>query len=225
VTTGTEHRRRGRPPGTSPRELELIALRLFTEQGFDETTVDEIAAAAGVSSRTFFRYFDTKADVLWHAFDAEVAALREALAAVPDGIPLMDGIRTAVVAVNRYTADDMPELRARMNLIGSVPSLRASAVVHYDAWEQVVIDYAAQRLRAPCTSLLPLAVGRATLAVCRAAYEYWVASADADLTVYLDEAIGAMASGFRGPAQPSGPDTGSRPPNRSSGRKRRAPSE
>ena len=47
--------RRGRPPGTSRRELELIALRLFSEQGFDNTTIEQIAAEAGVSKRTFFR--------------------------------------------------------------------------------------------------------------------------------------------------------------------------
>jgi len=188
--------RRGRPPGTSPRVLEVIALRLFTEQGFDETPVDQIAAEAGVSSRTFFRYFDSKSDVLWHDFDAEVAALREALAAVPDDLPLMDGIRTAVVSVNRYTAADMPELRTRMNLISRVPSLQASAVVHYDAWEQAVIDHVARKSNMPATSLVPLSVGRATLAVCRAAYEFWVTRADTDLTVYLDQAIRALAAGF-----------------------------
>ena len=53
--------RRGRPPGTSRRALELIALRLFTEQGFEETTIDQIAAEAGISRRGFFRYFDSKA--------------------------------------------------------------------------------------------------------------------------------------------------------------------
>ena len=57
--------RRGRPPGTSRRELELIALRLFTGQGFDNTTIEQIAAEAGVSRRTFFRYFGSKASVLW----------------------------------------------------------------------------------------------------------------------------------------------------------------
>lgn len=193
---GTEIGRRGRPPATSPRELEVIALRLFSEQGYDDTTVDQIAAAAGVSSRTFFRYFDTKADVLWHAFDAEVAGLRRALNEIPDEVPLLDAVRTAVVSVNKYTAADVPELRARINLIGAVPALQASAAPHYDAWEQAVIDYAARRLGQPPRALLPLAIGRATLAVCRAGYELWVTRADADLTVYLDQALRAMAGGF-----------------------------
>lgn len=189
--------RRGRPPATSPRELEVIALRLFREAGFEETTVDQIAAAAGVSSRTFFRYFDTKADVLWHAFDNEVAALRQALAAAPVDVPLLDAIRQAVVAVNHYTAADVPELRDRITLIGTVPALRASAAPHYDAWEQAIIDEAARRLGEPADSLRPLAVGRATLAVCRAAYEVWVSRADDDLTVYLDQALRTLATGFQ----------------------------
>jgi mycofactocin system transcriptional regulator len=188
--------RRGRPPGTSARELEVIALRLFGERGFDDTTVEDIAREAGVSRRTFFRYFDTKADVLWHAFDAEVATLRAAFAAGRAEEPLLDAIRIAVVSVNHYTATDVPELRARMKLIGTVPALQASAATHYDAWERAVIDYAAGRLGQPPEALLPLAIGRATLAVCRAAYECWVEHADEDLTVYLDAALRAMASGF-----------------------------
>src|ERR1700749_552964 len=98
--------RRGRPPGTSARELELVSLRLFSEHGFEETTVERIAAAAGVSKRTFFRYFESKADVLWHAFDGEVRALRSAFAAIGPDVPLIDAIRHAVVGVNRYRAED-----------------------------------------------------------------------------------------------------------------------
>jgi len=188
--------RRGRPPGTSARELELISLRLFTEDGFDDTTVERIAAAAGVSRRTFFRYFDSKTDVLWRAFDGEVRRLRDAFAQVPPEVPMMEAIRQVVVGANRYRAEDVPELRTRMNLIGSVPALEASAAHHYDAWERAVSDFAAGRLGQPASSLYPLAIGRATLAVCRSAYDRWVERADTDLTAYLDQALRALATGF-----------------------------
>jgi mycofactocin system transcriptional regulator len=188
--------RRGRPPGTSARELELIALRLFTEHGVEQTTVEEIAAAAGVSRRTFFRYFDTKAAVLWHEFDHEVQALRAAFADVPNDVGLMDAIRQVVVAVNHYRAEDVPELRARMNLIGSVPALQASAAPHYDDWERAVSEFTGARLRRPADSLYPLAIGRTTLAACRTAFDLWVTRADADLTYYLDLALRGLGSGF-----------------------------
>jgi TetR/AcrR family transcriptional regulator, regulator of mycofactocin system len=188
--------RRGRPPGTSARDLEVISLRLFTELGFEDTTVERIAAAAGVSRRTFFRYFDSKADVLWHAFDGEVRALRAAFADIPADVPVMAAIRRAVVGVNRYRADDVPELRTRMNLIASMPALAASAANHYDAWERAVSEFSASRLGQPADSLYPLAIGRATLAVCRSAYDRWAERADADLTVYLDRALRALAAGF-----------------------------
>ena len=101
-----------------------------------------------------------------------------------------------VLAADRYRAEDVPELRTRMNLIGSVPALAASAAQHYDAWERAVGEFAASRLGQPAESLYPLAIGRATLAVCRSAYERWAERADADLTVYLDQALRALAAGF-----------------------------
>ncbi|HWB66716.1 MAG TPA: mycofactocin system transcriptional regulator [Mycobacteriales bacterium] len=197
-STAAPHR--GRPRETSARELELVALDLFARRGFANTTVEQIAAGAGVSKRTFFRYFDSKAAVLWHAFDREVDELRRAFGRVPDSTRMMTAIRQVVVSVNRYRAEDVPELRLRMNLIASDPALFASAALHYDAWERVVSDFAATRLGQPADALYPLAVGRATLAACRAAYDRWLSRADADLTVYLDAAIRALASGFHGAA-------------------------
>ena len=188
--------RRGRPPGTSRRELELIALRLFTDQGFDSTTIEQIAAEAGVSKRTFFRYFSSKASVLWSEFDSEVDTIRAALADVPAEVPMMEAIRRAVATANHYRVQDVAELRLRMNLIGGVPALQSSTAVHYDAWERAISDFAAIRLGQPADSLYPLAVGRATLAACRAAYDRWSARADADLTFYLDAALAALAAGF-----------------------------
>lgn len=200
VRGGSPKARRGRPPGTSARALEHVALELFATRGYEETTVEQIATAAGVSRRTFFRYFDTKAAVLWNEFDAEVYALRAAFAATDPQVPLMTAIRAAVVSVNHYRAADVPGLRARMSLIGSVPSLVASAARHYDEWERAVAEFAAERLGVPAEELQPLAISRATLATCRAAFDRWAARADADLTVYLDAALTALADGFATPA-------------------------
>lgn len=188
--------RRGRPPSTSRRELRLIALRAFAERGFDATTIEQIAAEAGVSERTFFRYFATKASVLWTEFETEVETIRAELAAVPPDVPMMDAIRGAVVRANHYHADDIPEMRMRMHLIATVPALSFSAAEHYEAWERAISDFAGRRLGQPPGSLYPLAVGRAALAACRAAYDRWSARADGDLTIYLDAALTALAAGF-----------------------------
>lgn len=187
---------RGRPPSTSSRAIELVALELFARHGYPATTVEEIAAAAGVSRRTFFRYFDAKADVLWGAFDSEVATIAALLAASPADLSVMAAIRRAVVSANRHHAEDVDELRLRMTLITSQPELFAAAAVHYDAWERAVSDFAASRLGSLPGALLPMAIGRATLATCRAAYDTWIANQEGDLTRYLDEALEALARGF-----------------------------
>jgi mycofactocin system transcriptional regulator len=188
--------RRGRPPSTSRRELRLIALRLFAERGFESTTIEQIAAEAGVSERTFFRYFTTKASVLWAEFETEVETISAALASVADDVPMMDAIRDAVGAANHYHADDVPEMRLRMHLIATVPALSFSAAEHYEAWERAISEFAGRRLGQPPGSLYPLTIGRAALAACRAAYDRWSARADNDLTAYLDAALSALAAGF-----------------------------
>lgn len=189
----TRIERRGRPQATTPRELELVALRLFDERGFDETTVDDISVVASVSSRTFFRRFKTKADVLWHGFDAEVESLRTALAEVDGSVDVRDAIRQAVLQVNGYTVEDLPELRLRMHLIATVPALQASAAVRYDAWEHTISEFVARRNGTSPTDMFALVVGRTTLAACRAAYEVWAASPEGDLANYLDEALHILA--------------------------------
>lgn len=188
--------RPGRPAGTSPRQLEEIALRLFSSQGYEDTTVEQIAAAAGISRRTFFRYFDSKSAVLWWQFDHEVELLRATFDEACTAAPLMEAIRQVVTGVNRYRAEDVAELRTRMNLIASVPALQASAAPHYDAWERAISEYAARRLGEPADSLRALAVGRTTLAACRAGFDTWLARADGDLTAHLDLALRELAAGF-----------------------------
>ena len=174
-------------------------MRLFSEQGFDETTVEQIATAAGISGRTFFRYFPGKAEVLWYSFDDEVESLRAAFAAVGPDEPMMSAVRRVVVDANRYRAEDVPELHTRMKLVAEVPALAATAGTHYDAWERAVGEFAARRLGEPSDALIPMAVGRATLAAARAAFDAWLARADTDLTVYLDRVLAALQHGFTVP--------------------------
>jgi mycofactocin system transcriptional regulator len=196
AAAGLDGGRRGRPRATSRRELQAIAIRLFAEQGFEATTIEQVAAEAGVSERTFFRYFTTKGGVLWAEFETEVAAIRAALAVVPDSVPMMEAIRGAVVAANHYRAEDVPEMRLRMSLIATEPALSFGAAEHYANWEQAVSEFAARRLGQPAESLYCLAIGRAVLAACRAAYDRWSARADNDLPWYLDAVLAALASGF-----------------------------
>ena len=78
----TEARRgRGRPRSASRSVLEEAATELFFRQGYDATSIDQIARAAGVSRNTFFNYFDGKSDVLWGGFDAATSAFEASLAA------------------------------------------------------------------------------------------------------------------------------------------------
>jgi mycofactocin system transcriptional regulator len=196
AVVGPDGGRRGRPPATSRTELQAIAVRLFAEQGFEATTIEQVTAEAGVSERTFFRYFTTKASVLWADFDTEVSAIRAGLAVVPDDVPMMDAIRATVVAANHYHAADVPEMRLRMSLIATEPALSFGAAEHYADWERAISEFAARRLGQPAESLYCLAVGRAVLAACRAAYDRWSARADNDLPLYLDAALTALASGF-----------------------------
>ncbi len=190
----TEHKA-GRPRSTTARDLELVALDLFAARGFNDTTVEDIAVGAGVSRRTFFRYFESKAAVLWHGFDEEVDALRTVLATMPDSLSPMQAVRRAVVEVNAKRGGPA-ELRLRMELVSQVPALQMTAVRHYDDWEAVVARFIADRLALDEHALIPRCVGRTTLAACRAAYEQWLLEPNSVLADHIDDALAALARGF-----------------------------
>src|SRR6266481_2275932 len=85
--------RAGRRRVTSRAELEHIAFALFDRQGFERTTIADIARAAGIGRRTFFRYFPSKNDIAWGNFEQELDRMRVRLKACPPEVPLMDAIR------------------------------------------------------------------------------------------------------------------------------------
>src|SRR3954453_6949153 len=102
--------------GTRARS-EHAALDLFTLKGFEQVTVDDVAAQAGISRRTFFRSFATKADAVWGDFTGHVLRLERLLEQPDETRPVLEHICAAYVQVNDYTAADLPVLRERMRLI------------------------------------------------------------------------------------------------------------
>jgi len=187
--------RTGRPPLTSASELGAVALELFTENGFDATTIDDVAEAAGIGRRTFFRYYASKNDLAWGDFDGQLDLFRHELAGYVDR-PMMDALRCAVVEFNRVDARDLDQHRRRMQLILTVPALQAHFTLRYSAWRAAVEEFAAARTGRPVGSPVPQLVGHVALATCRAAYEQWLAHPNADLSQLIDSAFSTLAQGF-----------------------------
>jgi mycofactocin system transcriptional regulator len=180
---------RARRRATSVAELSHVGLQLFIERGFDETTVDDIAAAAGIGRRTFFRYFASKNDLPWGDFDELVERMRAALAAVPDSEPLYQTLTQAVLDFNSYPASELGYHRERMQLLMTVPSLVAHSTLRYESWREVIAEFAARRLGEPVGSLRPRMLGWVYLAASLGAYEQWLAEPGSDLLDVLGSAL------------------------------------
>jgi mycofactocin system transcriptional regulator len=196
MSAATGARRAGRRPVTSRAEIEHIALELFSERGFDTTTVDDVAQAAGIGRRTFFRYYASKNDVPWGAFDEMLERMRAHFAALPDDIPLMAGIRETVLDFNDIPVAEQPWHRRRLRLILETPALQAHSALRYAEWRRVVADYAGERLGQSSTALVPRTLGYLCLGAALAAYEQWLESEEADLRTLLDGVLRALEDGF-----------------------------
>ena len=120
-------------------EIQAAAFALFSERGFDDTTVAQIAERAGVSIRTFFRYFPSKEDVVFGDHAQAVDRLRAALADAPAGNPPLQRVRDAVLAVQQPGQYPEREL-TRARLIVAVPALQARFQQLAEDFEGVVAD-------------------------------------------------------------------------------------
>jgi mycofactocin system transcriptional regulator len=189
---GMTSTRAGRPPVTTRVELEQVALELFADHGFEATTVDDIAASAGISRRTFFRYYDSKNDVVWGDFDSLLGRMAQWLAATADEVPLVDALRAAVIQFNAVPPELEPAHRERMALILRVPALQAHSTLRYEAWRGVVATFAARRLDRPVDSFGPQLVGHLALGAAVAAYEQWLGDEEADLGALLADAFALL---------------------------------
>ncbi|MFE2551187.1 TetR/AcrR family transcriptional regulator [Streptomyces sp. NPDC059355] len=173
---------RGRPPLTERRrretrvEIAETAAALFAERGYEATTVEDIAAAAGVSLRTFYRYCSSKEDALTPLVTSGVGQLVDALAAQPADEPLIaavEGVFTTPMSERRL-ADAEPG-RALVRLMGGVPALRSRWLAAVQEMRERLLPVLAARTGRPAGSLEVRLLAGAVLDAFTAAVEHWAA--------------------------------------------------
>lgn len=161
--------------------------------------MEDIAEAVGIGRRTVFRYFPSKNEIVWGDWAGELARLRRNLAATPTDVPVVEAVRQAVLATNRFGVEDLPGLRVRMQLLTSVPTLQAYSTLRYQEWRQEIAEFAAARTGQPPEALFCQTLGYATLGVTLAAFLRWVQVGTSELRPLLEAALDPLVNGFAEP--------------------------
>jgi len=139
-------------------EAATTAIDLFLANGFDETTVDEICDAAGMSRRTFFRYFKGKEDVVLSVFTELAARGCDLFVERPSDEPVWTALRYSMQPFIEWVEADQPRAAALLTLVDETPTLRASYLDRVDAWRASLASVISARTGARRRADLPIAV-------------------------------------------------------------------
>jgi AcrR family transcriptional regulator len=170
------------------------ALRLFVEKGYDATTVEEIAAAAGVSHMTFFRYFPRKEDVV--EYDEYDPLLEDLIAArPPDEAPITAVHNALRVGLQQVLSTDREALLIRTRLILDNPVLRSRNLVAQDTTRDLFARALARRGGLAEPDLAATVQASAALGAIAPALTTWAEDGEADLIALIDIAFTALESG------------------------------
>ena len=123
------------------RSLGDAALKLFSENGYAETTIDDIVEAAGVSRRTFFYHFPTKVAAAFPDEDVKSDSVREVLETKPDDVDDIEHLRRTIDELFTGRFDELPRLRERYQLVAAIDELRMEDLRTDFLYEQVIADY------------------------------------------------------------------------------------
>jgi TetR/AcrR family transcriptional regulator, regulator of mycofactocin system len=174
-------------------ELEAVALRLFEERGFD-ITVDEVAAEAQISVRTFYRYFPSKDDVLQVRIDRRSDALRTALAARPPDEPPLHSLRVALEEV--VSAEDPELLRRWTTVVAATPNVLRGVLGGIQLKSQrVIAEFFAARLGGASDALMPTMLAAAVGGMIQAAQTRWFFEGG-DLAAAISEGLAVLEQGI-----------------------------
>ncbi|HEU5127542.1 MAG TPA: TetR family transcriptional regulator [Glycomyces sp.] len=175
-------------------EIAATAMRLFAEQGFEATTVDQIAAAAGISRRSFFHYFGTKEDLVLGDTAGLGESIRDVLEARPAEESAWSALRAALMTLR--SGDDPAADLAHARLCREAPSLRARKLEKYLHWQELLAPDVQRRLGLPATEApdpRARAFVSAALSCLDVAVEAWCeADGEGDPVRLFDEAVAAL---------------------------------
>jgi AcrR family transcriptional regulator len=192
----TQKGRREQKREETRRRLMREGQRLFAEQGFDRTSVDEIAAASGVSRRTFFHYFDSKEDVVLSRHDDFEHALMEAIRTAPREAPLLEVAQQAVVATLAIFDTDELELLERLKR--DTPALRARDHGKYERLERAIAGALAERSGATPDDLSTRLDAMVVAGILRVAGSGWAAASAAGVPIedYMRQVVHSLGRGL-----------------------------
>ncbi len=188
-----------RPAGLRERKkartraaIRQHALRLFSEQGYTATTVEQIAEAAEVSPATFFRYFPTKEDVVLQD-DFDLIAMAAMEAQPPDVGPIAAFRAAAAAAKQQLTPEDAEIFAATTHLTLSVPEIRARAVDELVRTTDQISDAIARRIGASPDDFEVRNMAGAIIGVIMTAAMPWNMDQPMDFYVMFDRIDAALA--------------------------------
>ena len=182
-------------PGARGR-LGQAAFELFAERGFEQVTVAEIAERAGLTERTFFRYFADKREVLFAGAEGFQELFVSGVAGAPDSAAPIDAVAGALSAAAAMFMAHEDGVRRRSAIIAAHPDLRERELVKLSTVAAAVADALRRRgVTDPAASL----TAEAGLAVFRIAFASWISDPDGPdlahlITASLDE-LRAVAAG------------------------------
>jgi MFS transporter, DHA2 family, multidrug resistance protein len=188
---GLRERKKARTRAT----IQACALRLFREQGYDATTIEQIIDAADVSETTFFRYFPAKEDVVLD--DDYDPLLIEAFQAQPPEIPPAQALRAAFAATFAgLTARQQAEQNERIALVLTVPRLRAAMLDQISQAMQLLARAMAERAGRRPDDFTARTVAGAVVGAAIAVSAALTDNPDADLPALIDQAIAHLEPGL-----------------------------
>lgn len=189
----------GRPPVASAHEAEAAALALLLERGYDTVSVADLANAAGMSRATYFRYFHSKAGVVWMGFDRAIDVMADHLAQAGPTSDVVGTIDAAIAASVRGTVDTEGAWHDRFLLLDTVPSLRAEGADRWERWSTTISTFVSERTGRPDGDAVAAAVAGAYRSAYVAVLRSWPRQqvGPGRLETVMLETFSALGSGLR----------------------------